>query len=226
MRLLVTRPEADAARTAAVLRARGHEVLVAPLLRVESLRADFGEPFDAVLMTSANAARAIAAHPRIGELVALPCLTVGDRSADAARESGFRRVESAGGSQADLVRLATQRYASGRLLYLAGEDRAGDLASELPNHSVETAVIYRAVPLEKLPAEITATALDGALHYSRRSAVTLLRLAEPAGALNVALSLAHYCLSAEVAAPLREAGAPRVAVAASPTESALMTLLK
>ena len=32
MRLLVTRPEPDATRTAETLRARGHDVLVAPLL--------------------------------------------------------------------------------------------------------------------------------------------------------------------------------------------------
>ena len=44
MRLLVTRPEPDAARTAEALRARGHEVLVAPLLRVETIAADFGGP--------------------------------------------------------------------------------------------------------------------------------------------------------------------------------------
>ena len=37
---LVTRPQADSERTAAALRARGHEVLVAPLLRVEPVAAD------------------------------------------------------------------------------------------------------------------------------------------------------------------------------------------
>ena len=35
MRLLVTRPEADAERTATALRACGHTVVVAPLLRIE-----------------------------------------------------------------------------------------------------------------------------------------------------------------------------------------------
>ena len=47
MRLLVTRPEADAARTAQALRASGHEAVVAPVLRVESIDAKFGGPFDA-----------------------------------------------------------------------------------------------------------------------------------------------------------------------------------
>jgi uroporphyrinogen-III synthase len=224
MRLLVTRPEADAARTAEALRARGLEVVVAPLLRIEPVNAEFGGPFDALLMTSANAARAVATHPRAGELFSLPCLTVGDRSAEAARAAGFTRVESADGALPDLVRLVTQRHTNGRLLYLAGEDRAGEFSSH--GVAVETAVVYRAVAVEQLPPDVARAQLDGVLHYSRRSAATLLRLAEKAGALNAVLGLAHYCLSAEVAAPLRAAGAQRIAVAASPTESALLTLLK
>src|SRR3954447_12622921 len=82
MRLLVTRPEPDATRTAETLRARGHEVLVAPLLATLTIAADFAGPYDAVLMTSANAARALAAHPRAGEVTRLPCFTVGSRSAE------------------------------------------------------------------------------------------------------------------------------------------------
>ena len=45
MRLLVTRPEPDNERTAAALRAQGHEVLLAPLLHIEAVAdADLGAP--------------------------------------------------------------------------------------------------------------------------------------------------------------------------------------
>ena len=117
---------------------------------------------------------------------------------------------------------------SGALLYLAGEDRAGDLTGALGAHgfTVETAVLYRAVAAESLPPEILFARLDGALHYSRRSVETLLRLAGAAGALNAVLGLAHYCLSDEVAQALRQAGATRIFTAASPTESALLALLQ
>ena len=36
MRLAVTRPQPDGERSAKMLRARGHDVLTAPLMRVES----------------------------------------------------------------------------------------------------------------------------------------------------------------------------------------------
>jgi hypothetical protein len=39
------------------------------------------------------------------------------------------------------------------------------------------------------------------------------------------LSVAHYCLSADVAAPLRARGAERIQVAASPREAALIDLV-
>ena len=59
MRLLVTRPEPDGERTAQALRARGHAVVLAPLLRMETIAFVLPEQaFSAVVLTSANAARA------------------------------------------------------------------------------------------------------------------------------------------------------------------------
>ena len=229
MRLLLTRPEPDAARSAAALRQRGHTVVVAPLMRMEPVAAELSGTFAAVAITSANAARAIATHPRVGALKLLPLFAVGARSAQAAREAGFASVTSADGALAELVRLVASKTPGARLLYLAGEDRAGDLPGELGRHgiAVETAVVYRAAPLDALPREIVTAlgALDGVLHYSRRSVETLLQLAERAGVLGVVLGLAHHCLSEEVARPLRNAGAMRLVVAPRPDENALFRLL-
>jgi uroporphyrinogen-III synthase len=233
MRLLVTRPEPDATRTAQTLRARGHDVLVAPLLATLTIAAECAGSYDGVLMTSANAARALEAHPRAGELTRLPCFTVGNRTAEAARTAGFTDVHSADGALDDLVSLvSTNTPGSARLLYLAGEDRSGDLAGELSKHGivVDTAVIYRAIAAEKLPAHLSQAleqgSLDGALHYSRRSVTTLLTHARHASALNAVTRIAHYCLSADVAAPLREAGATRIKIAPRPDEASLLTLIE
>lgn len=229
MRLLLTRPEPEATRTAQALRARGHTVLVAPLMRVERLEADLSGAFDAVVMTSANAARAIG--PASAKLHALPAFTVGHRTAEAAREAGFRQIDSAEGALADLVALIAGRMPKARILYLAGEDRAGDLAAELGSRGIgmETRVVYRAAAVAVLPAEavraLRAGPLDGVLHYSRRSAALLLQLAGAADCLQAVVGLAHYCLSEEVAVPLRGAGASRISVAVRPDEAALFGLL-
>src|SRR3954467_7736654 len=156
LRLLITRPQSDGERTAARLRARGIEVLLAPLLRLESVAADFGPPCGAVAITSANAIEAIAEHPRRAEVLGLPVFVVGRRTAEAARAAGFVAVASANGNQHDLARLIATRYsADAPLLYLAGEDRAGDLAGDLKAEGVRmrTAVVYRALRVEAFPPE-------------------------------------------------------------------------
>jgi uroporphyrinogen-III synthase len=231
--LLLTRPEPDAHRTAAALRARGHDAVIAPLMHIEAVSdAPVGDgPWAAILITSANAAHAIAAHASHKELCAIPVFTVGQRSTLAVRAVGFADVISADGDVSDLVRLVAKRAKPGaRLLYLAGEDRAGDLAGDLRGRgfSVRTAVVYRAVAASALPAkaaEALAGDIDGVLHFSRRSAEAYVNAARGAGLLEAALKPVHYCLSAQVAEPLAHAGAADIRVAPQPAEAALIALI-
>jgi len=229
MRLLVTRPEPDNERTAATLRAAGHDVMLAPLLHIEAVPdADFGAPpFAGVLITSANGARALAGHPRRGECLALPVLAVGASSAEAARRAGFTDVKSADGDAADLARLAATRFAGAAspLLHIAGEDRAGELA--LPGLRLRTVVAYRAAKAKAFPPPVLEAlrqgALDGILHFSRRSAESYLDCSE--GVVAAALKPVHYCLSARAAEPLAAAGAAHIQVAPRPDEASLLTLV-
>jgi uroporphyrinogen-III synthase len=233
MRLLVTRPDPDGERTAALLRDQGHEVLLAPMLRIEPIRdVAFGAgPWAAIVMTSANGPRALAEHPRLKELLLLPVLTVGRTSAEAARELGFANVESADGDGEDLVRLVTRRFAgsSRPLLYPAGEDRARNLFADLAQHdiAVETAVVYRAAKSAGLPPEVDADLragrIDGVIHFSQRSVETYLACTRALG--GVALKSVHYCLSDRAAQPLRSAGAAQVFVAHHPDEASLLGLV-
>ncbi|MDQ2953517.1 MAG: uroporphyrinogen-III synthase [Pseudomonadota bacterium] len=234
MRLLVTRPADEAGSTASVLRGRGHDVVLAPLLRIETVAdADFGPgPWAGVLLTSANAVRALAPHRR-KELTALPLFAVGSRTAEAARAAGFSTIISAEGSAADLARVTAERLGAGGapLLYLAGSDRAHDLASDLGerNIRVETIVVYRALAANKLPAlarrALQTRSLDGILHYSRRSSAIFLDCAMADGLTEQVRALTHYCLSARVAEPLRAAGASDIRIASHSDDNALVELI-
>src|SRR5262249_4246694 len=224
MRLLVTRPQHDGERTAARLRARGprpargHPAPLAPLRRVEPVDFEFPRaPLSAVAITSANAARVIDRHPRRDALVALPAFTVGRHTAEAARAAGFREVECADGDKDDLAALLRARFneSSAPLLYLAGEDRAGDLAAR--GVPLRTAVAYRAAKARRSAPEVAAAraqgALDGVLHFSRRSAQAYLDCAARVGSLERALAPVHFCLSRQVAQPLTAAGAAAIRLA-------------
>jgi len=230
VRLLVTRPEPDAARTAAALRARGHDVVLAPLLRIALV--DFAlpdEPWSAVVMTSANAARAVAEHPRRAALIAREAFAVGRHTADAARAAGFHTVHSADGDKNDLADLLRARRgeASAPLLYLTGEDRAGELAAG--DAPVLTVVAYRAAKVQHFAPEVAAALarreVDGVLHFSTRSAQAYLDCAARAGIRDAALTPVHLCISRQVAQPLAAAGAAAIRIALRPDEAAMMELV-
>lgn len=235
MRLLVTRPREEAERTAERLRARGHDVLLAPMLSIEAmpgLEIPAG-PYEAILITSGNAPRMLAGHRALPALLPLPVFAVGRRTAEAARETGFADVTSADGDAADLVGLTAARF-SGRkpaLLYLAGDDRARDLPGELRplGIAVETVVVYRALAAPALPPAIAEAALagrlDGVLHFSQRTAAIFLGCCEPAGLADAMARTTHYCLSRRVAEPLRAASWPDIRVAPHPDEAALLQLI-
>jgi len=234
MRLLLTRPEPDAERTALTLRARGHLVLTAPLLKIEPIAVALGErPCAGLLMTSASAARMMAVHPDLPGLLSHPVFAVGAHTAAMARSAGFADVISADGDASDLARLVGRRFAgsSAKLLYLRGEDTARDLAGALIRDGldIESVAIYQAKAVQRFPAPaeeaLRAGTIDGVLHFSRRTAQAYLACADALGGRQSALRPAHYCLSAQVAAPLIDAGAVVVRSAAHPDEAALVGLL-
>jgi uroporphyrinogen-III synthase len=238
MAVLVTRPHPDDEHTASALRARGFEVLRAPMLRFEPLgfRDDEATHYDAVLVTSANALRGLGLAG--SRLLKLPLFTVGEHTASVARQMGFENVTAADGDAARLrdrvleaVKTKTLKKES-RLLYLAGADVARDLAGELGAHglSVVTQTTYRMVPVTSLPREVSeafvVNGIEAVLHYSRRSARAFLDAARAAGVEISALAIPQICISAAVASILREAGATQLVVAAAPHESALFEALE
>jgi len=239
MAVLVTRPQPDNETTAAVLRARGVEVLLAPALRFEPLPLPEGleADHDAVIVTSANALRAIAPLLTDHRLLKLPLFAVGEQTALAARRAGFDEVISADGDASALRELAAASMpasaagAARTLLYLAGADISRDLAGELGARGIDvvTRITYRMVPVASLPREtcdaFAANRVDAILHYSTRSASAFLKAARAAGVEISALSIPQCCISSSVAQVLREAGAARVTVADSPNENALLQAL-
>jgi uroporphyrinogen-III synthase len=181
------------------------------------------------VMTSANAARAVADHPRRETITALEVFTVGRHTAEAARAAGFRTVHSADGDKddlADLLRACLGEH-SAPLLYLAGEERAGGLAVD--GAPIATVVAYRAVKAERFAPAVAAAlgqgALDGVLHFSARTVQAYLDCAAHERMLERALAPVHFCLSQQVAQPLSAAGAAAIRIAPRPDEAAMVELV-
>lgn len=232
MRLVVTRPHEDAQKLTQGLVAQGHEVIAAPLMTIEFLSPPPlpQRKWQALLITSANALKALQDHAQLGELRSIACCCVGPASARLAAAMGFSDIRVAGGGLSELEALVRRELLpeSGPLLYLSGEQISGDLAGDLARSGFETlrVVLYRAVPETELPQplvqQMAQGALDGVLLYSPRSARIWQALVDKHGLSSQALSVLHYCLSANVALALPEGAL--VKIAEFPDDAAMLAL--
>lgn len=218
MRVLVTRAQDDAARTAARLTALGHEALIAPLMAiVPTGHAAPNDVFDAILATSVHALAFVSRLPPA--LSAAPWLVVGERLARALAERGWGTPEVVACDVAALTAAIDERYPEPfRFLYLAGRNRKPDLERALRarGHDVVTVETYATDAVAQWDADIRS--VDAVLHYSRRSAERFVSVAGDAGQQR------HIAISADAAAPLLAQGW-RVEIAATPDEDAMLGLL-
>ncbi len=212
-RILVLRPEPGASATAARARAMGLEPVVAPLFTIKPLEWEAPDParVDAILLTSANAARE--AGPKLAAYAALPCHAVGEATAAAARQAGFADVRA--GPSDGAAALAAM---SGRVLHLCGREH---LPLAHPGVSVERRIVYAAEPVSALPPAAADGLARGAvalIHSPRAAATFASFLAEDArhGVTAAAISAA--------AAAALGSGWAHVAAAARPRDEALLEL--
>lgn len=209
---LVLRPEPGNAETATRLEAAGIDVLRQPLFAIAPVawRAPAPAGFDALLLTSANAARHAGAGLRA--LAGLPVLAVGAATAAAAQAAGLKVDMTGDRDAAALVAAARARGYDG-LLHLAGRDRVAVAG-------VDAITVYRSEALPVAPGAIRCWSGRVALLHSVRAARRFASLADRdiLGSIDIA------ALSPAIA---RAAGAgwASVAVADRPTDAALVALI-
>ena len=229
MRVIVTRARADAERTAAALRARGHEPILSPVLEIVRTGAQI-QPDQAqgLVATSAHAFEAIRAG-EAASLAPLPLFVVGARTGQAAQRAGLAapRVIAARASEL-AAQMAPALTAGAGLLYLAGRDRKPDLEDALAHAGfrIDAAIVYEARAHETFSPEAEAALRQGeaeaVLHFSRRSAQLFLICAARAGLEDVAARLRHICISQDAAAP----SGPGAIIAPTPDSAGLFKALE
>jgi uroporphyrinogen-III synthase len=232
MQALVTRPWEESESLAAALATRGVVTVVEPMIEVHyrTLAALDVAEVQAVLCTSANGVRALA---RASGERGLPLFAVGDATASRARAEGFTAVESAGGDVGDLVRLTAARLRpqDGRLLHVAGNVVAGDLAAALraQGFTIERSVLYEARAVAALSAAavraLRSGAIDFALFFSPRTAATFARLADVACVTECCGTITALSISPAADAALGDLPWHDRRVAGWPNQSALLDTL-
>lgn len=230
-RMLVTRPEPDAQSTLARLAALDIAADIAPLMVRETLDVSLppADGFQAMVLTSANAVRALQDRNVIADYAHLPVFAVGDRTALEAQAAGFHTVSSAAGAFQDLVNAIGISGLKGPLFYPAARHQSADLAKAVAPFGVmvATAKVYEMVAVDALPPAILAALADGGINsvlvYSRRTAEIFAHLAD---GLNQGRrsAIAMLCMSEAVAEPLLDKHFNRISLADWPDEDAMMSL--
>ena len=218
LRVAITRTLPDAERTAGRVRVLGAEPVLAPLISIIPCAYDTNvQDAQALLFTSASGVRAF---PDARRLHAKSVLTVGDATAETAREAGFTNVRSADGDVTALAELAKAAFdpGAGKLVHIGGDHVAGDLAGTLraAGFTIERRVAYAARAALTAPPALLLP-LDIVLFHSARAAETFVALGAPnAGKLTAA------CISEAVAQAAGKASGARIIVSPAPREDALL----
>ena len=229
MTILITRPREDADTLAQKLSDHGIESVIEPLLTIHF---EGGGPVDlagaqALVVTSANGLRAFVHRNPERDI---DVIAVGDATARAARQAGFRRVQSAAGDVTALAELAmhTRDPGAGALVHVAGSRIAGDMKGllEREGFTYRREVLYHAEKATALAPEtvtaIEAGTITGVALYSPRTAGAFCALADAAGLGRGIGAVTAYCLSGQVAERVRALNWRAVRIAPRPEEDALV----
>lgn len=241
MRVLVTRPAPAAARTARKLAALGHDSVTLSLAEaehdIEAARAALAERHSAIAITSAEVARLLGKiGPALDRHLLTTVFSVGQASAQAASDAGFRTVLTPGGDGKDLANMIVDHcrdfgMPAEPILYLAGHPRAPGFEMQLKQAGIplRTVECYRMAPLVPKRTDAEAALLrptpDAVLLYSRETARTFFELSPLMETPERFLSTLMLCMSANVAKGVPQRFAALTVVASAPTEESLLDLL-
>lgn len=234
LRVLVTRPEPGASRTARQLRETGLQPILLPLTETAALPVATGlVPKDAVAVaiTSANAVRH-APEEVITALAALPCHAVGKKTAQAARKAGFLSVSEGPGNAEGLADRLAAGLSGKTLVYLCGRVRFPAFEEELKAagvqvHAVETYdTLQMGYSDETIIERLSGRPADAVLLYSVKAAAAMQVLARRPALQRLFEKTWVFALSTRIAAVLDDTASERIRIAAQPDEEALLALLR
>jgi uroporphyrinogen-III synthase len=235
MHLWVTRPIEDAVALRAQLVARGHEVAIEPLLKIENL---YDEPIElddaqALIATSRNALRALVGRPEEEACKAMPLFVVGRGTARTAREMGFENVIEGPSTASALFGLIVNVTSinDGALVHLSAENVAYNLCEELRHlgYHVFQPILYRSIQTKALSDillhNIKTGKIDGVLLLSGRTAEAYVSIVNSMGLLGAARKMTHYCLSKSISSRLSSLQPIKVKLSSSPNIDEMLAMM-
>lgn len=234
---LILRPKEDAEKTVEQLNTLGIRSSVSPLLSVipcpDSVsiwRQCSKDKIQSLIITSANAIRMFA---DISDVRDISVITIGDSSAEIAKNLGFSSVQSAGGDVEALKSLVLKccSKTEGKLVYLCGKVITEDITKFFidKGYQAESIEVYDALPVKKLDPiiidEIKSGTIKTIMFYSNRTAEIFMQIAKDASFLKKLKEISAFCISEKVAGTVKSSEWDKIHVAKTPNGDAVLQLL-
>lgn len=243
LQVLVTRPEPGSSRTAALLRARGHQPLVLPLTRTVPLSDNYDvirrTPAAAYVVTSAAALRHWKNMGLGPGQLSVPFYAVGEATAKSARDAGFIDVRVGPGDGDALAGMIVSDVEAGRLaasetaplIYAAGRVRRSRIEGLIHSHKLPLRIveIYDTNEIsystDFVRRQFSMKDRIAVFLYSFRGATILMEHLLRRESDKVLKNCVFLCLSSHVASAIPEPYRNKTRVAAAPTEAELLIQL-
>lgn len=202
--VLLTRPIDDAGTSKRRLELMGHEVLVAPMMRIMPVTFAVPDQTESLIVTSANAVR----HGlRNLDDRNWTVYCVGEATAEAAKAEGFSKLVVGPGTARGLMPLLLDSSGSvkRKFTHMAGEEISYDIAGALRQNGFEAkaTTVYQAAPSTSVPfdveAALNAGVISHVLFYSPRTATIFEELVADQDKHEWLHRLSALCISTRVA---------------------------
>ena len=234
---LLTRPLADATVTQQQLFDLGIESFIEPMITITPLPHAEQEITTLIeggattlIITSHNAVRAIASSIPNN----FPIIAVGSKTTQKISSHGFSNVKDAGGDVENLIKFIKENYSTENehFLYAASDFTSTNLVWELTKlgFAAKEVIAYNAKPAQKLSQDCIKLLQERRFNliplYSKRSCQILTSLLE-IERLNSNISNTDiFCLSANVAEPLKAIGHNKIHISNAPNSESLLELIR
>lgn len=241
--ILVTRPKIDFLELSPLLQEKGYRVLFSPVFKVDLHSRHTSPPLPekvhAIIFTSANGVRGFCQKitqkkcPHYQKI-----FTVGDKTAEIAKQHGFSFIENAKGNVHALIEhiLKKTQKKQGLIIHSTSKNNDGQLGNALKKKGFDYLAFhsYDTTEIKKIPKNCLKEIHDGKVYatvlYSPRSACAFMNLCtRHQKEINGVRNMRFYCLSYAVAKEVTEHNKVfpeiKLHVAPYPNQNSLLSLI-
>lgn len=235
--LVITRPEPGLSETADKISALGWQPLLMPVMTIQPLTVDYLDvnAIQAIVFTSRQAIAPIIQQlaKQHVEYYNLPVFTVGDITAQDARQAGFTNIISANKDAVALAALIKEKLSpdAGQLLFPSAKGQGQLLYALLKQagFSILQCEVYQAIPIQKLSDEfldkLQSETINSILFFSSETARFFIELL-PENLRKYLKTIQAVGISPKTKAVLEHVSWKAIDVAVHPNTEEMLSLLK